>query len=32
MITKVGQIMLYVDNQDEAVQFWTENSRVYREG
>jgi lactoylglutathione lyase len=24
MITKVGQIMVYVDNQDEAVQFWTE--------
>jgi lactoylglutathione lyase len=24
MMTKVGQIMLYVDNQDEAVQFWTE--------
>ncbi|MCC5804086.1 VOC family protein [Rossellomorea vietnamensis] len=24
MITKVGQIMLYVNNQDEAVQFWTE--------
>ncbi|KPL58365.1 VOC family protein [Rossellomorea vietnamensis] len=25
MINKVGQIMLYVDNQDEAVRFWTEN-------
>lgn len=25
MITKVGQIMLYVNNQDEAVQFWTES-------
>ncbi|MFZ0474694.1 MAG: VOC family protein, partial [Halobacillus sp.] len=24
MFTKVGQIMLYVDNQDEAVDFWTE--------
>ena len=24
MITKIGQIMLYVNNQDEAVQFWTE--------
>ncbi|MFZ0477114.1 MAG: VOC family protein [Halobacillus sp.] len=24
MFTKVGQIMLYVDNQDEAVNFWTE--------
>lgn len=24
MIHKVGQIMLYVDNQDEAVSFWTE--------
>ncbi|WP_100405601.1 VOC family protein [Bacillus solitudinis] len=24
MITKVGQIMLYVNNQDEAVNFWTE--------
>ncbi|PEE41013.1 VOC family protein [Bacillus pseudomycoides] len=24
MIHKVGQIMLYVNNQDEAVQFWTE--------
>ena len=23
MITKIGQIMLYVNNQDEAVQFWT---------
>ncbi|ARI77844.1 VOC family protein [Halobacillus mangrovi] len=25
MFTKIGQIMLYVDNQDEAVNFWTEN-------
>ncbi|TKD72282.1 VOC family protein [Pseudalkalibacillus hwajinpoensis] len=25
MINKVGQIMLYVDNQDEAVDFWTKN-------
>ncbi|WP_394176289.1 VOC family protein [Guptibacillus hwajinpoensis] len=25
MINKVGQIMLYVNNQDEAVNFWTEN-------
>lgn len=24
MISKVGQIMLYVDNQDEAVEFWKE--------
>jgi lactoylglutathione lyase len=24
MINKVGQIMLYVDNQDEALGFWTE--------
>lgn len=24
MISKVGQIMLYVDNQDEAVKFWTD--------
>ncbi|HEK9099102.1 VOC family protein [Bacillus pfraonensis] len=24
MIHKVGQIMLYVNNQDEAIQFWTE--------
>ncbi|WP_082232947.1 VOC family protein [Halobacillus massiliensis] len=23
MINKVGQIMLYVNNQDEAVKFWT---------
>ncbi len=23
MISQVGQIMLYVDNQDEAVEFWT---------
>lgn len=23
MISKVGQIMLYVNNQDEAVDFWT---------
>lgn len=23
MITKVGQIMLYVDDQDGAVEFWT---------
>ncbi|MNJ43151.1 Glyoxalase-like domain protein [compost metagenome] len=25
MINKVGQIMLYVNNQDEAVRFWTES-------
>ncbi|WP_226578010.1 VOC family protein [Halobacillus litoralis] len=25
MVTKVGQIMLYVDHQDEAVNFWIEN-------
>src|SRR3954469_6667660 len=24
MITKVGQIMLYVNNQDETAKFWTE--------
>ncbi|MBS4177750.1 VOC family protein [Lederbergia citrea] len=24
MINKVGQIMLYVNNQDEVLQFWTE--------
>ena len=24
MITKLGQVMLYVNNQDEAVKFWTE--------
>ncbi|WP_442600019.1 VOC family protein [Neobacillus sp. D3-1R] len=24
MINKVGQIMLYVNNQDESVHFWTE--------
>ncbi|MFT9847014.1 VOC family protein [Aneurinibacillus sp. REN35] len=24
MISKVGQIMLYVNNQDEAANFWTE--------
>ncbi|MGO4890491.1 VOC family protein [Anaerobacillus sp. MEB173] len=24
MFSKVGQIMLYVNNQDEAVNFWTE--------
>ncbi|CAM3888240.1 VOC family protein [Lederbergia lenta] len=24
MINKLGQIMLYVNNQDEAVTFWTE--------
>ena len=24
MINKLGQIMLYVNNQDEAVNFWTE--------
>lgn len=24
MISKIGQIMLYVNNQDEAVHFWTE--------
>jgi lactoylglutathione lyase len=24
LINKVGQIMLYVNNQDEAVRFWTE--------
>lgn len=24
MINKIGQIMLYVNNQDETVKFWTE--------
>ena len=24
MINKIGQIMLYVTNQDESVEFWTE--------
>ncbi len=24
MINKLGQVMLYVNNQDEAVRFWTE--------
>ena len=24
MFSKIGQIMLYVNNQDEAVKFWTE--------
>ncbi|MDF2605812.1 MAG: glyoxalase [Bacillales bacterium] len=24
MINKIGQIMLYVNNQDEAVDFWTQ--------
>lgn len=24
MINQIGQIMLYVNNQDESVQFWTE--------
>ncbi|OCA90504.1 glyoxalase [Bacillus sp. FJAT-27225] len=24
MISRVGQIMLYVNNQDESVQFWTD--------
>jgi lactoylglutathione lyase len=24
LISRVGQIMLYVNNQDEAVKFWTE--------
>ncbi|AZB44405.1 VOC family protein [Bacillus sp. FJAT-42376] len=26
MIHKLGQIMLYVNNQDEAVKFWTEKA------
>ncbi|WP_066190864.1 VOC family protein [Gracilibacillus timonensis] len=29
MINKVGQIMLYVNNQDEAVKFWTEKIRFH---
>ena len=24
MITKIGQIILYVNNQNEALKFWTE--------
>ncbi|EPY12177.1 VOC family protein [Paenibacillus alvei] len=24
MINQIGQVMLYVNNQDQAVQFWTE--------
>lgn len=24
MISKIGQIMLYVNNQDKVVEFWTE--------
>jgi lactoylglutathione lyase len=26
MINKIGQIMLYVDNQDESMKFWTEKA------
>ncbi|KZZ84843.1 MULTISPECIES: VOC family protein [Bacillaceae] len=26
MIQKIGQIMLYVNNQDEVVKFWTEKA------
>lgn len=26
MINQVGQIMLYVNNQDDALQFWTEKA------
>ncbi|MCM3597867.1 VOC family protein [Metabacillus idriensis] len=26
MIKKLGQVMVYVKNQDEAVKFWTENA------
>jgi lactoylglutathione lyase len=26
MISKVGQIMLYVQNQDESLKFWTEKA------
>jgi lactoylglutathione lyase len=26
MLNRVGQIMLYVDNQDAAVEFWTEKA------
>ncbi|WP_409340566.1 VOC family protein [Paenibacillus sp. MBLB4367] len=29
MISKVGQIMLYVDNQDGALDFWTEKMRFH---
>lgn len=34
MINKVGQIMLYVHNQDESLKFWTEKvgfNKVYEE-
>jgi lactoylglutathione lyase len=24
MVSKLGQVMLYVNNQDQAVKFWTE--------
>ena len=26
MVTQIGQIMLYVNNQDDAVEFWTEKA------
>lgn len=26
MINKIGQIMLYVNNQEEAIKFWTEKA------
>jgi lactoylglutathione lyase len=26
MISKVGQVMLYVNNQDESLKFWTEKA------
>ena len=29
MFSKVGQIMLYVNNQDEALAFWTEVARFH---
>lgn len=30
MIHKVGQIMLYVNDQDDAVKFWTEKAGFSR--
>lgn len=30
MVDKIGQIMLYVSNQDEAVNFWAEKVGLNR--
>jgi lactoylglutathione lyase len=30
MINKIGQVMLYVNNQDEAVKFWTEKVGFFK--